>query len=413
MSDLTLRWLHSLADIPTAAWNALALPLHTPFLEWEWLYALEQSGSATARTGWLPCHLTLWRGDSLVAAAPLYLKSHSYGEFVFDHQWAELGHRLGEAYYPKLVGMTPFTPAVGYRFLVASGESEILVNHLFSEAIDQFCQQQGISSCHLLFTDPHWQLGMQPLDWHCWLHHHFLWHNPGFHTFEDYLTGFNANQRRNIKRERQAVQQAGLGLRTIQGPTAPEHFYTLVHDFYSNTCDKFLWGSKYLTPQFFRALRPAFAHRLLFVAASEPGREAEPTGMAFCVTKGDRLYGRYWGSWQDIHALHFETCYYTPIEWAIQQGITTFDPGAGGRHKRRRGFVAVPNHSLHRFYHRRLGSILPEYIRQVNPYTTEEINAINQDVPLKSLPDITVAPGIHLQASADAGAEGGESDARP
>lgn len=262
-----IAWIHQISEIPSAAWDQLALLLKTPFLEWEWLHNLETSGSATGRTGWLPNHLTLWRDRTLIAAAPLYIKSHSYGEFVFDHQWAELADRLGVQYYPKLLGMVPFTPAEGYRFLIAPGEDEAELTALMVREIDHFCDRTQIGGCHFLFVDPDWRSQMQGHGFSTWLHHSYIWQNQGYDSFDTYLAGFNANQRRNIKRERKAVQQANLQLRTFLGAEIPHSLFPLMYRFYSDTCDKFMWGSKYLTKKFFEQLYPRYAHRVLFVAA--------------------------------------------------------------------------------------------------------------------------------------------------
>jgi uncharacterized protein len=381
-----IAWVNTLAEIPQAAWDALALPLKTPFLEWEWLTNLETSGSATAKTGWLPNHLTLWRGQTLIAAAPFYVKSHSYGEFVFDQEWADVARRVGLNYYPKLLGMTPFTPAEGYRFLIAPGEDETLLTDLMVQAIDQFCQRNQISGCHFLFADPQWKADLEARGFTTWLHHSYIWQNSQFDSFDDYLGAFNANQRRNIKRERKAVDGAGLNLKVFSGEDIPESLFPLMHRFYNDTCEKFMWGSKYLTQQFFRQLHPNYAHRTMFVAAFAEGNEQKPIGMSFCLTKGDQLYGRYWGSDRDIDCLHFDACYYTPIEWAIANGIQRFDPGAGGRHKKRRGFPATPNYSLHRFYHQRFDQVFQHYIGDINAAEQAAIEQINQDLPLKLNP---------------------------
>jgi uncharacterized protein len=378
-----IAWINALIDIPQETWNALALPLKTPFLEWEWLTNLETSGSATAKTGWLPNHLTLWRGQTLIAAAPLYIKSHSYGEFVFDQEWADVARRVGLNYYPKLLGMIPFTPAEGYRFLIAPGEDEALLTDLMVQAIDHFCQQNRISGCHFLFADPQWKAQIETRGFTPWLHHSYIWENNAFGNFDDYLSAFNANQRRNIKRERKAVQDAGLTLTAFTGEDIPETLFPLMHHFYNDTCEKFMWGSKYLTPQFFRQLHANYAHRVMFVAAFAEGQTRKPMGMSFCIIKGDQLYGRYWGSDRDIDCLHFDACYYTPIEWAIAHGIQRFDPGAGGRHKKRRGFPATPNYSLHRFYHQRFSEVFQHYIGDINTAEQEVITQINQDLPLK------------------------------
>ncbi len=377
----SIAWIEKIAEIPKTVWDELAEPLKTPFLEWEWLNNIETSGSATPKTGWQPIHLTVWRDKQLIAAAPLYIKGHSYGEFVFDHQWANLSHRLGISYYPKLLGMTPFTPAVGYRFLLAPGEDEDQITQLMIAAIDHFCDRHQLSGCHFLFVDPNWRQVMERNGFSSWLHHSYIWSNKGFKSFDDYLAIFNANQRRNIKRERKAVTKAGLQVITLTGEEIPHHLFPLIYRFYSNTCEKFYWGSQYLNRRFFQNLYPHYRHRVVLVAAYTENDDKHPVGMSFCLRKGDNLYGRYWGSFEEYDCLHFEACYYQPIQWAISEGILMFDPGAGGRHKRRRGFPATPNHSLHRFYDQKMSQILRHYIGDVNEMEQQEIDAINQDLP--------------------------------
>jgi predicted N-acyltransferase len=380
----SVAWISKIGEIPQVEWDALAMPLKTPFLEWKWLHNMETSGSTTARSGWLPNHLTVWRDRSLIAAAPLYIKGHSYGEFIFDHQWADVAARLGIEYYPKLLGMSPFTPAEGYRFLIAPGEDEDELTGIMVNAIDHFCNHNQISGCNFLYVDPEWRLVMERHGFSSWLHHGYIWQNQGFQTFDDYLNAFNANQRRNIKRERKAVGTAGLYLKALTGEEIPRSLFPLMYNFYSDTCDKFgWWGSKYLTKKFFEQLHSSYSERVVFFAAYSEMDDLHPVGMSFCLTKGDRLYGRYWGSLQEIDCLHFDACYYAPIEWAIQNGIQLFDPGAGGRHKKRRGFPASANYSLHRFYNSRLSQILRSHIHQVNDLEQQEIDAINQDLPFK------------------------------
>ena len=384
----SLTWISQISDVPQQQWNQLAIALKTPFLEWEWLNAMEVSGSVSAQTGWQPNHLIVWQGQELVAAAPLYLKGHSYGEFVFDQQWAELAYRLGIEYYPKLLGMSPFTPVEGYRFLIAPGHDETQIMQLMVAEIDRFCDKHRITSCNFLYAEPEWRSQMESLGFFSWLHHSYIWSNDGYETFDQYLSQFNANQRRNIKRERKAIAKAGLTMKAWSQDDIPSALYSQMYRYYSDTCDKFgWWGSKYLTRRFFEHLEDCFRHRVVFVAAyTSDGPHAQldhPIGMSFCLFKDDQMYGRYWGSAKDIDCLHFNACYYTPIEWAIAQGIQTFDPGAGGRHKKRRGFPATPNHSLHRIYDDRLALILNRYVNEINPLEQQEIDAINAGLPMK------------------------------
>lgn len=384
-SSYSTRWINTVAEVPQTAWDNLAQPLITPFFEWDWLHNIESSGSATGRTGWLPHHLTVWRDQQLVGIAPLYLKGHSRGEFVFDNQWADVAHQLGIEYYPKLLGMSPFTPAEGYRFMIAPGEDEEEITGLMVHSIDQFCIENKISGCNFLYVDPEWKPMLEKFGFASWLHHSYIWKNQEYETFDDYLKGFNANQRRNIKRERKAVTQAGLQLKTHMGDQIPKAFFSEMYQFYASTCDKFgWWGSKYLTRRFFEQLHHNYRHRVVFVAAFDDTTQHQPMGMSFCLTKGDRLYGRYWGSVQDIDCLHFDACYYSPIEWAIENKISLFDPGAGGRHKKRRGFPATPNYSLHRFYDQRLAQILKSYIGRINEMEQQEIDHVNQDLPFSN-----------------------------
>jgi uncharacterized protein len=380
-SEYQLLWTQQIQDLSQDEWDAMAKPLKTPFFEWDWLNTMATSLSTTAQSGWLPNHLTLLRSGRLVAAAPLYVKGHSYGEFVFDQQWAELADRMGINYYPKLLGMSPFTPAEGYQFLIDPGEDRALVTGILVEAIDQFCLKNRISGCSFLYVNPEWQAEIEALGWRSWLHHGYIWSNSGFKTFDDYLTSFNANQRRNIKRERKAVTQAGLSFKTLTGAAVTPDILAQVYAFYADTCDKFgWWGSKYLTEEFFIQLYDSFRDRIVIFAAYEDG-DSDPMGLSFCLTKGDRLYGRYWGCRKEIDCLHFEACYYQPIAWAIENGIQSFDPGAGGQHKKRRGFPATPNRSLHRFYNPRFAQLFQTYIGQVNDMEAQEITAINEELP--------------------------------
>ncbi len=383
-SSYRLEWTNKISDIDRQAWDALAVPLQTPLLEYEWLCLLEESGSVRAETGWLPIHLIVWSDDRMVGAAPLYLKGHSSGEFVFDHAWADLAQRLGLRYYPKLVGMSPFSPIVGYRFLIAPQEDEKRITDLMLRAIDRFCQQNQISGCSFLFVDPDWSNRMVEYGFIGWRHQSYVWKNPGFGTFDDYLAVFNSNQRRNIKRERRSLNAQGIRIQPCTGEQIPRHFFPLMYSYYAATNDQYgPWSCKYLTETFFEGLHDRYRNRIVVMAAFDnESSNGMPLGMSFLLRKKDRLYGRYWGSSQMINHLHFNACYYSPIEWAIQQGIRRFDPGAGSPHKVRRGFEAVANHSLHRFYEPRLKQIMQTHIDEINRLEQQQIDDLNDLLPL-------------------------------
>jgi len=377
-----------MADIPEAQWHALVSAEPLPFYSWSWLVGLESSGSVVPRQGWQPCHLGLWQGDQLIAAAPLYLKGHSYGEFVFDQSFAQLAAQLGQRYYPKLLGMSPVSPVVGYRFFTAPGEDAAALTALMLELIDGFCQEHQIFSCNFLYVDPAWQPLAEAAGCATWLNQQSLWSNQGYGDFNAYLASFNANQRRNIKRERKAVQAAGLQVTAVVGEDISAALITRMHGFYEQHCARWgPWGSKYLTEAFFdHAAAELRQHLVLFSA--HRGDPEQPVAMSLCVHTETHLWGRYWGSDEEIENLHFEVCYYAPIEWAIQRGIQHFDPGAGGSHKRRRGFLARSHASLHRWYHPRFDAIVRRWLPEANAEQLQEIEAINAELPFTAKPPV-------------------------
>ena len=377
-----IQWMRRIAECDRSEWDALALGMNTPFLEWDWLNLLETSGSITPQTGWHPRHLAVFENGRLKAAAPLYIKTHSHGEFVFDHAWAELAGHMGIDYYPKLVGMIPVTPVTGYRFLTAPDVDEHRITRVMVDAIDRFCRQSRLSGCSFLFVDPGWRSLMSGSDFASWTHQGFAWSNPGDGGFDDYLARFNANQRRNIRRERKALRSRGITVRSYAGDAISRRFFALMYDFYRRTNDKFgPWGCKYLTGGFFEDLHDRYRHRLVTVAAFEGKDRSDPVGMSLLVHKNDQLFGRYWGSLKDIEYLHFDVCYYEPIRWAIANGIRRFDPGLGGPHKLRRGFTAVPAFSLHRFTDRRMQQVLRFNIDAINRIEQEDIDRLNRQLP--------------------------------
>ena len=391
MTALTARWHRSISEIPKQQWQELVGENAIPFYRWEWLDALECSGSIIPEQGWQPLHLAIWREDIPIAVAPLYLKGHSYGEFVFDQTFARLAGDLGLRYYPKLLGMSPVSPVLGYRFHIRSGEDETALTAEILRVIDLFCEQNSILSCNFLYVDPQWRSLAESAGCAAWLNQQSLWSRGEDQTFDEYLQRFNANQRRNIKRERKAVARAGLTVTALTGQQLDLELLRTMHRFYEQHCARWgPWGSKYLQEGFFEAVSNLHRDQLVLFSAHR-GDPRDPVAMSMCVRDAHHLWGRYWGSDEEIDCLHFEVCYYAPIQWAIEQGLDHFDPGAGGSHKRRRGFVALPTASLHRWYHPRMNALIRAWLPKVNSLMEQEIEAINADLPFKS-----VAPALAL-----------------
>jgi predicted N-acyltransferase len=281
--------------------------------------------------------------------------------------------------------MSPATPAVGYRFLLAPGQNEYLLTEIMVNEIDNFCQRNKINGCSFLFVDPEWEPQVQRLGFSSWLHQSYEWRNPGYNSFEDYLAVFNKNQRRNIRRERRALLEQQVTVKPLTGDEIPRPYFSLMYDLYAKTNAQFgPWAAKYLNREFFEGLYEGFRHRLLFIAAYTDDDPDVPIAMSFLLSKNNRLLGRYWGTFRWIDSLHFNACYYSPIEWAIDNGVECFDPGAGSSHKLRRGFHAVPNHSLHRFYDEKLRVVMETYIDQINNHEQNHIDAMNLAVPYAS-----------------------------
>lgn len=381
--SFAVSWHSSIAQIDRTQWNELCRTRDKPFLQWEWLRLLEDSGSVGAETGWRPCHLALRSRGRLLGAAALYVKDHSDGEFVFDHSWAQLASGMGIRYYPKIVGMSPFSPVTSYRFLTAPGIDEVLLSRAMHQEIESLCRGNDISGCGLHFVTPGWGRIMEGLGFRVWLHQGFVWLNAGFLSFDDYLAGLKANHRRNIRRERESLRKSGVRLVRVLGNTAPEEYFSLMYDFYARHNDRFgQWSCKFLTPAFFDGLSRQFKDNILITAAFAPD-DPEPLAMALFIVSGDRLFGRYWGTRTEMRFLHFELCYYQPMEWMIERGLRLFDPGMGGVHKAFRGFVSTPSYSLHRFYDQRLHQVMASYIPEYNHMEMRDITALNSILPYR------------------------------
>ncbi|WP_171410533.1 MULTISPECIES: GNAT family N-acetyltransferase [Myxococcus] len=367
----TLRILRSLTDIPRATWDALVDAQATPFLEWTFLTALEESGCAVPARGWHPRHLTLWRGSRLVAAAPAYLKDDSDGEFVFDSPWATAAERAGLRYYPKLVLAVPFTPATGRRVLVAPGEDRAAREAELYAAAQEFARAERLSGIHVLFSTEEELPVLVAQGFAVRLGVQYHWRNQGYRTLEDFLARFHAKRRNQLRRELRALTEHGIEVRTLRGDALADADADTVYRLYATTVDKYPWGQRFLTPDFFARMLARFRHRCEWVEARREGRLVAG---AFNFTGANVLYGRYWGCFEEHPFLHFNVCLYHPISEGITSGLERFEPGAGGEHKLTRGFEPRLTYSAHLLLH-------PGMDKAVRGFLAHERAAVEGSLP--------------------------------
>jgi len=339
---MRLSIVDNLDSIPADAWNGLAGDAN-PFLRHQFLAALERHGCVGPRFGWLPRHLVMRDGDHLVGAVPLYLKDNSYGEFVFDWAWADAYRRAGLDYYPKLVASIPYAPVTGPRLLLADvPERELVAQGLIQGALD-YARKLGVSSLHWLFThaDDSRRLHQQGLMLRqgCQFH----WHNPGHGDFDEFLATLTSKKRKQIRRERRLVREAGVVIEVRSGHEIGDGLWEVFQRFYASTFAK-KSGYPTLNLDFFREIGQTMAQNVVLVVARHNGRYVAG---ALNLRGANTLYGRHWGCVRDFHSLHFEVCYYRAIEYCIEHGLARFEAGAQGEHKLSRGFLPVSTWSAH------------------------------------------------------------------
>jgi len=339
---LCIRVIDKLAEIPAAEWDACAGP-DNPFVSHAFLEALEASGSACAETGWLPQHLLLADGGGrLLGAVPMYLKTHSYGEYVFDHGWASAYERAGGRYYPKLQAAVPFTPVTGPRLLIRPGCAADAAGTLVAAMIE-VARQRKVSSLHVTFpTRPEWERLAQA-GFLQRLGRQFHWENEGYASFEDFLAALNSRKRKQIRRERREAMQGGIEIETLNGNDLETRHWDAFFRFYMSTSDR-KWGSAYLTRKFFDLLHERLKHRVVLVLARRGQRYVAG---ALNLMGSDTLFGRNWGCVGDFPFLHFEACYYRAIDFAIARGLKHVEAGAQGQHKIQRGYLPTATYSAH------------------------------------------------------------------
>jgi predicted N-acyltransferase len=361
--------LASIAQIEDTSWDACANPdpaVFNPFVSHAFLKALEEARTVGERTGWSPQHLLLKGADGEIAGCmPLYLKSHSQGEYIFDYGWAEAYMRAGGDYYPKLQSAVPFTPVPGPRLLVKPGHDSEQSEKTLAAGAVTLAQKLGVSSLHITFlTEREWQrLGslsfLQRTD------QQFHWQNAGYRSFDDFLGTLTSRKRKAVRKEREQAVAAGLSIERITGKDIREAHWDTFFQFYMETGSR-KWGRPYLNRRFFSLLGEAMADRCLLVFASSDGRYVAG---ALNLIGGDCLYGRYWGAIAHHPCLHFEICYYQAIEFAIERGLRRVEAGAQGEHKLARGYLPVPTYSVHWIadpgFRRAVARYLDEERRQV------------------------------------------------
>lgn len=369
-----------IADLARAEWDALLGPAASPFLEWDWLDALEQSGCVGAKTGWAPHHLTVRRDGRLIAAAPMYLKGHSQGEFVFDHTWAEAAERAGLSYYPKLLVAVPLTPATGQRFLTHPEHPRSPLLALMADALRDLCARNELSSVHVNFCADD---EIAPLRAAGFLHRQgvqYHWRNQDYRTFDDYLARMRSKRRVEVKRELRLVADQGITVTPLAGDAIPDELFAPMFRLYKSTIDKLYWGRQYLNAAFFEQLRARWKRNLCFVAAQRG--DALIAG-AINVQKNGVLYGRYWGCFEEVRQLHFVTCYYAGVRHCIEQGFTRFEPGAGGEYKHWRGFDAAVTHSLHFLAHEGLARAVADFLHRERAHIDDVVGFLDERSVLK------------------------------
>ena len=383
--EFTARLAGRALDVGRAAWNACAnsegAASPHPFTRYEFFDAVEGSGSASARTGWQPLHLVVERDSRIEGILPLYLKNHSQGEYVFDHAWADALERTGGDYYPKLQASVPFTPATGRRFLIAQGADALETTGALLGAGASAVKELKASSLHITFiTEDEWRMAgaagyLQRTD------QQFHWENRGYGTFDQFLAELSSSKRKNLRKEREAVCAEGVEFDWLSGSDLTEAIWDTFFAFYMDTGGR-KWGHPYLTREFFSRVGQSMADQILLVMAKRNGRYIAGALNFF----GDGvLYGRNWGCCEFVPFLHFETCYYQAIEFAIARGLRKVEAGAQGEHKLLRGYLPTPTYSAHYIAHPGLRHAVDDYLVRERSAVAEYIEELAEHGPFRKL----------------------------
>ncbi|TFW28026.1 GNAT family N-acetyltransferase [Massilia horti] len=368
----------NLAEIGQAAWDGLLAGQDNapnPFLSYAFLHALHESGSATAASGWQPQFITLYNGGELAAALPLYVKDHSYGEYVFDWVWADAYQRHGLEYYPKLLSAIPFTPVTGPRLLARdAGARAALIGTL-----QEVQQAAGVSSTHILFPPDAEARELGAAGYMLRSGVQFHWMNEGFRSFDEFLSTLEHKKRKNIRAERRKVHDAGVTLRRVRGVDATESDWRFFNRCYRHTYAAH-FSKPYLNLDFFLRIGSAMPQNILLVIAE---RDSKPIASSLVIYTEDTLYGRYWGALEHVPCLHFEAAYYQPLEFCIEQGIKVFEGGAQGEHKMARGFLPTRTWSAHWLAHPAFADAIERFLEREAGGVDEYIDELNDRNPFR------------------------------
>jgi predicted N-acyltransferase len=389
-APFNVRITREIAKIDAAQWDVCANPpglcgetaggeRFNPFITHAFLNALEQSGSVGGRSGWAPMHVIVEdKSGRLVAAAPTYAKSHSQGEYVFDHGWAQAYERAGGRYYPKVQVAVPFTPATGRRLLVAA-DAPAGARAALVAGLRGLCEAIDASSIHITFADAADRAALESEGFFLRTGEQFHFANPGYADFEAFLAELASRKRKNIRRERKDALADGIAIEWVSGAALKPEHWEAFFAFYMDTGSR-KWGRPYLTRRFFDLVGASMAERVLLVLARREGRYIAG---AINFIGDDALYGRNWGSIEEHPFLHFEVCYYQAIDYAIQHRLKRVEAGAQGEHKLARGYRPVPTFSLHHFTDRRLGEAVAEYLVRERVAVEETIALYEEHAPFR------------------------------
>ena len=374
---------NSIEEISKNEWNSLLNDINYPFLKHDFLQLLENTNCVGAKTGWIPLHITVSKDNSLLAAMPLYLKSHSQGEFVFDHSWANAFYQHGLDYYPKLVSSIPHTPASGPRFLIKEGENKKELFEMIKEGVKNIAAKNNISSWHILFPMEEEVDFYDDSNLSIRKNAQFIWFNKNFESFEDYISSFRARHRKNVKKERDKIKKQDLILETFSGENLSYDLLNKFYKFYLSTNIKRSGFSGHLTKQFFLNFPPTLFKNLVIVFAKKKSTD-EMVGGSLFFRDNKNLYGRYWGCIEEFDCLHFECCYYQGIDYCIKNKLQKFDPGVQGEHKIKRGFSPTETYSAHWIADERFREAIEDFVNKEERHINYYLEDAKKLLPFKT-----------------------------